>query len=393
MKNCLYVFTRSFPFSDDEPFLTNQLDYLSKQYERIYILPLLFVKNSSICLPENCFAFDPVIKSKLSFFLKGVFSFRIFFIYFNDFIKNIKFFRIYQIKLFLVSYLFTNNIIKSKRVTQILAQSNSNDIFFFFWGKGFANLIPFITHLKSKKVVQFHGDDLYHYRHGGYIPIQDIIIKYSDAVTCISEDGKVYLENYYPQFRNNIFVNYLGTVDHGLSCRSNDGIYRILSCSSVIPLKRVHLIFEAIRLISTIKIEWTHIGDGEDFDKLYDLVKSKGSINKVTLVGSLTNIDVIKFYKNSYVDLFINVSEFEGLPVSIMEAISFNVPVIATNVGGTREIVNSSTGILLNSNPTVDEIADSICQMHKLKLTPRIFWDEKFNAKNNSEKLCSSVLS
>ena len=44
------------------------------------------------------------------------------------------------------------------------------------------------------------------------------------------------------------------------------------------------------------------------------------------------------------VDLFLTVSANEGIPVSIMEAQSFGIPVIATDVGGISEIVNNVNG-------------------------------------------------
>lgn len=40
-------------------------------------------------------------------------------------------------------------------------------------------------------------------------------------------------------------------------------------------------------------------------------------------------------------------SDSEGIPVSIMEAMSFGIPVIARNVGGMSEIVNEENGLLL----------------------------------------------
>lgn len=45
----------------------------------------------------------------------------------------------------------------------------------------------------------------------------------------------------------------------------------------------------------------------------------------------------------------------EGIPVSIMEAISFGIPIIATNVGGNAEIVNDETGVLIPVN--IDQAA------------------------------------
>ncbi|NMC40567.1 MAG: glycosyltransferase, partial [Bacteroidales bacterium] len=44
---------------------------------------------------------------------------------------------------------------------------------------------------------------------------------------------------------------------------------------------------------------------------------------------------------------FINVSSSEGVPVSVMEALSFGIPVIATDAGGTSEIVNNTNGRLI----------------------------------------------
>ena len=66
-----------------------------------------------------------------------------------------------------------------------------------------------------------------------------------------------------------------------------------------------------------------------------------------------------------------------------MEAISFNVPVVATNVGSTSEIVTEETGILLSSNPSINEISKAIHDIIKMRLQPRDFWDKEFNAEKN----------
>ncbi len=50
--------------------------------------------------------------------------------------------------------------------------------------------------------------------------------------------------------------------------------------------------------------------------------------------------DLMLFFKENSVDLFINASITEGTPVSIMEAISCGIPIIATDVGGNPEIVS-----------------------------------------------------
>src|SRR5690606_13386262 len=96
------------------------------------------------------------------------------------------------------------------------------------------------------------------------------------------------------------------------------------------------------------KIEWHHFGDGLEFEELKKKIKT---LNKkkiaVILHGWATQADILKFYELYFVNWFVNVSESEGIPVSIMEAMSFGIPVIATDVGGTSEIVNTDTGYLL----------------------------------------------
>src|SRR5699024_10192472 len=65
-------------------------------------------------------------------------------------------------------------------------------------------------------------------------------------------------------------------------------------------------------------------------------------------------------YQNSYFELFINTSEDEGLPVSIMEAFSYGIPAIATDVGGTSEIVHEGNGLLIEKEIRPIEIAQKI---------------------------------
>ena len=92
------------------------------------------------------------------------------------------------------------------------------------------------------------------------------------------------------------------------------------------------------------------------------------------------------------VDSFINISSTEGLPVAIMEAISFNVPVIGTDVGGISEIVTPETGILLSSNPELSEILNALYKIRHAELNPRSYWERNFNANANFPKFINEIL-
>ena len=108
--------------------------------------------------------------------------------------------------------------------------------------------------------------------------------------------------------------------------------------------------------------------------------------------------DLFQFYKSNAVDVFINVSTFEGTPVSIMEAISYSIPVIATAVGGNKEIVSSRNGLLLSPSPSPEEIAAALLE---LQASPELAaqkkresyktWQEKYNADNNFQLFAESL--
>jgi len=168
---------------------------------------------------------------------------------------------------------------------------------------------------------------------------------------------------------NNTEVRYLGTkkIFNGISHFSKDGCLRIVSCSNMIPIKRVDLIFMTLDDIRDIPIEWVHFGDGSEMNYIRDMVKNKKNHNlTVKLTGSIDNAEIHKYYISNNVDIFINVSKSEGIPVSIMEAMSYGIPIIATDVGGNSEIVNNDFGILISSNPTIKEIKESILELINL---------------------------
>ena len=55
--------------------------------------------------------------------------------------------------------------------------------------------------------------------------------------------------------------------------------------------------------------------------------------------GALPHGEVLRYYRTHPVDLFVLVSSREGLPVSVMEALSFGVPAVVTDVGGCTELI------------------------------------------------------
>lgn len=93
------------------------------------------------------------------------------------------------------------------------------------------------------------------------------------------------------------------------------------------------------------------IGDGEERKRLEELTKRLNVGDRVFFLGALPNA---KLYFSNF-HIFVLPSLFEALPISILEAISQKVPVIATTVGGIPEIIeDGKTGLLV---PSQDSLA------------------------------------
>ncbi|MFJ5767221.1 glycosyltransferase family 4 protein [Lysinibacillus sp. NPDC093210] len=108
--------------------------------------------------------------------------------------------------------------------------------------------------------------------------------------------------------------------------------------------KRQDLLLEALMELSDIPWHLQFIGDGSLRPQLESYVKDKGFSERVTFLGN--QLDVTKWLAQSRI--FALLSDWEGLPISIIEAMRAGLPIIATNVGGVNELVtDKENGFLI----------------------------------------------
>jgi len=283
-----------------------------------------------------------------------------------------------------------------------------NTLFYTYWCSPTTMGIALARHEypKIKVVSRAHRADLYEEAHvPPYIPFRQKTLEKINKCYAISNHGKNYMVDRYEIPSDRVVVSRLGVDDPGFdtSC-SKDGTFRIVSCSRLVPVKRIRLLMEGIRKLADqrpdLPIEWSHLGDGPLRIQLEREAKSLFSSSiKYRFYGILPQCGIIKYYEEHPVDVFISVSESEGIPVSIMEAQSCGIPVIATNVGGTPEIVNNENGILLKSNPSQVEIADAFenfvrCDKNVFakRKCSKLNWYSIYNAQENYKRFCNALL-
>lgn len=404
----LIIFTQTYPSTSSpvQPFIGRELPHLTKYFNKIIFVPQKIIKDE-LPLPKNT-----VINKGFSEFYKkqgclgiivNAFSSRYFY---KELYQQSSTFIHPQMFLRLIKFVGDAEITKQWVKTQLKNIDIHNTLFYSFW---FTQITTGLTFLKNefpeiKIVSRAHGYDIYEEHYYPW-PYRLQSIKSLDKLFLASSNAHDYIRKKYPQFSTLYQTAHLGVEDPlFLTKKSTDKVLRIVSCSSIIPLKRVELLAQAIINITHLrpaqKIQWVHFGDGKNYKLVQKIIAKFPHNAKGELQGHVPNAQIMEYYKENSVDIFVNLSTTEGgSPVSIQEAISCGIPIIATKVGGNPEIVSQENGILLDKTPTPKEIAQAILKINdnpeianKMRIASRKKWAEKFNAEVNFKNFAQQLL-
>lgn len=233
-----------------------------------------------------------------------------------------------------------------------------------FWGMGATLAVPWLPRPNGGTVVRLHRYDL-HDAPGRALPFRASLLDRVDRVLFVSEAGRASFQAQpWAAHRGaDLIVAPLGTPDIGVAPAPADGeVPTVMTCSSVIAVKRVPLIAEALaELAARRPIRWVHFGDGPELPRVREALTDAPPTLTAELRGQVPRSAVLEALQTP-IAVFVNASSSEGLPVSLMEAVSAGVPCVATDVGGTGELVGDrhGTGILLPATPAAAEIARAI---------------------------------
>lgn len=235
-----------------------------------------------------------------------------------------------------------------------------------------------------------HGWDVYMDR-TGYLPFREYLATRLDRLFFVSEDGLRHFESRLGRTYSSLAVSRLGTTPAYAGPIARSRPFTVLSCGALIPLKRTEMIPRALRLVAP-EVRWVHVGDGPSRPELEAACRGLPARVRAELRGTMRNADVLALYGQLGPSLFLNVSRTEGLPVSMMEAMSAGVPVMATDVGGVREIVTDGVnGVLLPADPTPEHLAAALERFAELPEGEHVryarkaweTWNSRFHAEKN----------
>lgn len=414
----LIILCGNFPYGFAEPFLEVELNYLQRHFQQITICNTNLNqgdRQAKFDVPDFVrvvdFDLNPTFFDKVLAFMKAPLDDGV-----SEEISIIKSafhssLTWGKLKTMLVSKLRARLLAKSLRETCI-SDYGANTFLYSYWADDAALASVFLKSDLPQLTTfcRVHGWDLYFERSSYYyLPFRKLIFNGLDAVFPISENGKNYLLSHFDTIidQGRIYQSRLGirTVDALPNQAREYRRFRLVSCSNLIPIKRVELIIRALSHITELEIDWTHFGDGSEQQKLQSiavkLLEQKENI-AFHFPGRLPNWKVLEYYSNHTVDLFITLSKYDGIPVSIMEAMSFGIPTLATDVGGVSEIViNGKTGFLLDQEvdpKDVAEVIENVASMDSkaydaLRKEAKNIWGTFYSADINYPAFCDKVLS
>ena len=390
------LLTSSFPYGQGEQFLETEMKY----YNNIDLTILPKIKSEKVRAISTEIKVDDFIanhsfkSSKFIYLFKSLGD--------KTFYKELSlsnFFNIKKIKFFFSSiYLYE---MYYELFTEYFSQLEDieNVVIYTYWHDEATYALQSLKQKYNYKIVsRIHRGDLYQEEKSfSYMPLKKQFTDNLDTLYTITESANSYLEKTYGFKKRVLKVSRLGVEDRKIVSKKslNSSLY-ILSCSFLTEVKQVDKLIVSIKKLSQknrrLKIVWRHIGDGVLLNKLSALAKREfeGIDNiEYEFLGSYENWEVYEYYKNNPIDVFVNTSLSEGVPVSIMEAMSCHIPIIAPNVGGVSDmVVNEYNGYLLSKECQVQEIVDALSRsdffkQDKIRKNSYNLFLEKYNAEKN----------
>jgi colanic acid/amylovoran biosynthesis glycosyltransferase len=124
---------------------------------------------------------------------------------------------------------------------------------------------------------------------------------------------------------------------------------RVVCAATLIPRKGHRFLLEALAELKRrgLRVALTLAGGGELRAALEAQADALGIREQVTFLGNVDHAELLRLYASGAFDAFVLPSLHEGISVAVMEAMSHALPVIATDVGGTKELLTEGAGLLI----------------------------------------------
>lgn len=403
----LLILTSAFPYEGGEQFLETEIKFWDNtKFNKVFIIP----DHSSgkiRDIPHNIKVLLRKQKRSRAKYLFSAFINPILYREINYIFGNIEL--KYIPRCLLIALKSTALTLKGlSELKDIVRQFSEDEITIYaYWNdiSSYAACLLKRQGLVKEVVSRSHRFDLYEEeRSKHYMPLKRQFKNDYNAIFLLSNSALDYYQATYNTNKQNLNVARLGVDIPSaiMDVNPKSNTLRILSLSYCVPVKQIDLIMSAVESYSSqnprTSIVWTHIGGGPLLDSLSSEASLLTNICpnlKINFTGHLENYEVRKNLETIKYDVMINASKSEGIPVSIMEAMSFGIPVLAPDIGGISDLVNNENGFLMPSICGIDDIIKGIEYIYNsdysLNKNAYLWVSQYFNASVNYPNFIASL--
>lgn len=266
----------------------------------------------------------------------------------------------------------TKNFKAFKQILKFIKQENISVIYAHTpVGGVLGRLVKFF----NKNLIVIYLPHGYHFLKGSsilswiaYYPIEKVLSHLTDLIITINKEDylltrKKMSKKMDVQLINGVGVN-INHADLEFRARDENDIFNITHVAELNDNKNQLCLLKAVKLlidksnqgILIPKFKVYFIGEGRNLELLKDYVQQNNLGECVEFLGYIDNVDDY-LYRS---DCAVSCSRREGLPVNLIESLSYGIPIVATNCRGNRDVVQNGVNGYLTQFNNENELADRI---------------------------------
>ncbi|MCC6493240.1 MAG: glycosyltransferase [Pirellulales bacterium] len=212
-----------------------------------------------------------------------------------------------------------------------------------------------------------------------YYPVDKRLLRKFHAVICVSSDIRnELLRAGAPPLRLRTVLNGINAQKYQRNDETRGAVRRELgfgpqaivigAVGRVEPQKRFDLLIEAFARLArhSSELQLLIVGAGSLLEPLRAEVRRRGLEQRCRLVGQ--RADMLRLYQAF--DMYVQSSDYEGTPTVLVEAMAMRIPIVATDAGGTTELVRPGEHGLIVPKQDVEALCSAIeCTLAQPELT------------------------
>ena len=224
-----------------------------------------------------------------------------------------------------------------------------------------------------------------------YKILETLLASITKKIICVSEYDRQIALKVMPFFKNKFITIHNGISDIPDEFKKEEfskGKLKIVMISRFCPQKDPYTLINAVNQLNKegLNVELDLFGYGEELDRVLSTIEGTNCSN-IQYKGEISDVTpILKDY-----DVYALISNWEGLPIGIIEAMRACLPILVSDVGGNSECVNCN-GYLVKRQDVIDcckqlmKFFDEKDHLKNLSFNSQKFYKEEFAVKKMVEK-------